>query len=164
MNKYIIALLEKYSRVGILLDTKILLLYFVGSFDPELIPKFERTRTYTREDFCILHQFLSPFKKVVTTPNILTEVSNFSGQLADYLHPEYFEHFASKIMLLDEHYLPSADISSANEFKQFGLTDIGIFLLAKGKYLVMTDDLPLFSYLQRKGVDAINFNHIRVWE
>jgi hypothetical protein len=33
--------------------------------------------------------------------------------------------------------------------------------LAKGNYLVMTDDFRLAGYLQKEAVDVINFNHIR---
>jgi len=124
---------------------------------------------YTEEDYSTLVNFLGHFEKVVTTPNILTEVSNLSGQLGltENLKQSYFEKFASGItLLLTEHYLSSAEIARMQEFKRFGLTDAGVVRLARGNYLVLTDDFRLSGYLKKAGVDVLNFNHIRVmnWE
>ena len=43
---------------------------------------------------------------------------------------------------------------------EIGITDAGILMLASQNYLVLTDDLPLFNYLQSQSVDVINFNHL----
>ena len=50
-----------------------------------------------------------------------------------------------------------------NEHGRSGLAELGsgIAELVKGNYLVLTDDLSLFGYLQNRGIDAINFNHLR---
>ena len=85
MSNYIIELLQRYRGKGVLLDTNILLLYFVGAFNPEEIPRFKRTKMFTVEDHDTLVGILGYFEKIVTTPNILTEVSNLSGQLAEHL-------------------------------------------------------------------------------
>jgi hypothetical protein len=52
------------------------------------------------------------------------------------------------------------------EFPKFGLTDTAIRMIAPGKYLVLTDELPLYQLLSKRKVDVINFNHIRPlgWE
>ena len=39
--------------------------------------------------------------------------------------------------------------------------DTGILRLARGKYLVLTDDFRLSQYLQKMEIDVLNFNHIR---
>ncbi len=162
MNNYVIDLFQRYRKAGILLDTNILMMYFVGAFRREIIPIFKRTQTFTIEDYYTLLNIISYFEKVVTTPNILTEVSNLLGQLAEHLKLGCFENFASGITGLDEHYLPSIDIAKTEEFKRFGITDAGILSLARDKYLVLTDDFRLSQYLQTKGVDVLNFNNIRV--
>jgi len=155
MNDYITKLLRRHRRTGVLLDANILLLYFVGSFGPKEISRFKRTQQFTEEDYSTLIKFLGSFKKVVTTPNILTEVNNFMKR-------DYFEKFAQGITLFDERYLPSADISTDREFKRFGLTDAGIVNLARSHCLILTDDFELSNYLAKEGVDVLNFNHIRV--
>lgn len=154
-------LIQRYKQSGIIVDTNILLLYFIGAFDQNLIPKFKRTRQFVVEDHATLLRILGIFDKVITTPNILTEVGNLSGQLGEPVKSEYFKKSASGISLLEEEYVASQDVADMQEFVRFGLTDTGVIHLTRGKYLVLTDDFPLSQYLQSTGVDVINFNHIR---
>jgi len=83
IDRHTISLLESYRKKGILVDTNILLLYFVGSVNPKRISQFKRTNQFNVDDFELLIQILGYFQKIVTTPNILTEVSNLIGQLTD---------------------------------------------------------------------------------
>ena len=161
MNDYASGMMKKYRKSGVLIDTNILLLYFVGSFNREIIPKFKHTNNFTEEDYDAAVQVIEFFETRATTPNILTEVSNLTGHLYDYGRGDYFETFAKGVTLLSEHYLPSDEISKTPELKKFGLTDSGIAHLAPNRYLALTDDLPLYHYLINTGVDALNFNHIR---
>lgn len=154
-------LITLYARRGILVDTNILLLYLIGSFDTSLISTFKRTLQFSIEDFQTLLYLLQPFDKLVTTPNILTEVSNLSGQLGEPVKTLYFQMLAERILVMDEQYIKSSDAVSEEEFIRKGLTDVGILSLSKDRFLVLTDDFSLSQYLQKKGVDAINFNHIR---
>jgi hypothetical protein len=51
MSEEIQRLVGRYARKGILIDTNILLLYFVGNFDQDLISSFKRTLQFTVEDY-----------------------------------------------------------------------------------------------------------------
>jgi len=82
--------------------------------------------------------FLGVFDKLVTTPNVLTAVSNLSGQLPENLRAPFYSDFANRIALLEEHYVPSVGASSLAHFNKFGLTDSGIVQLVKDKFLVLT--------------------------
>lgn len=93
---------QRYRQAGIMVDTNILLLFFIGAFDQNLIPRFKRTRQFTVEDYATLIDILGPFDKIVATPHILTEVSNLSGQLREPARSEYFKKFSSGITLLEE--------------------------------------------------------------
>lgn len=155
-------LIQQYRSKGILVDTNVLLLYVVGSFDLPQVTRFKRTRQYTESDFLLLGNLLSKFRKILTTSNILTEVNSLAGQLGGPAKTACFEEFARRIALLDEHYVPSAEASSVAGFTRLGLTDCGIAHFAKDRCLVLTDDLPLYVYLAHAGVDVINFSHIRV--
>lgn len=149
---------NNYRNKGILIDSNILLLFLVGTYNPLRIQNFKRTQKYTVEDFDLLKSFVKFFTKVITTPNILTEVSNLCSDL-----PEQFKlEFVKQIEVLKEHYVPSSEISKLEHFKKYGLTDSGIINLVKGKYLVLSDDLPLVGYLQSKYIDAINFTNLRI--
>jgi hypothetical protein len=99
------------------------------------------------------------FQKIVTTPNILTEVSNLIGQLTD---PEKSLCFnVLDTAKLTEVYVPSDVVTSSVQFTRFGITDCGIEQIAKGSYLVLTDDFKLSNYLSTLQIDIINFNHLR---
>ncbi len=165
MSNHITKLIRKYREV--LLDTNILLLYFVGSVDPQLILEHKRTyNTFTVEDHTALINLLRHFNKIITTPNILTEVSNLLGQSKEHLRSGYFEKFAAGIAMFDEHCLDSADVSKMQEFIRFGLTDAAMVRLAKDNYLIITEDFRLSQYAQSLGIDVLNFNNIRpyFWE
>ena len=161
MNDWLAELIARHSRQGVLVDANMMLLWFVGAFDRALIAKFKRTDTYTGEDFDLLVAFLSRFSRILTTPNILTEVSNLSSQLTGRMKLDYFGQFRERLELVEERYLPSSSIADRNEFARFGLTDSGIVELAETGVLVATDDFSLASLLESRGFDVLNFNHIR---
>jgi len=156
-------LFSRYQQKGILVDTNILLLYFVGTTNRERVGRFKRTETFLPEDYDILVEILSYFSKIVTTPNILTEVNSLANQLGEPERTQCFAIFAQGISIFEEHYLESKTIAADQHFTRFGLTDCGIVSFAREQYLVLTDDLKLANHLQEQGIDTVNFNNIRVY-
>ena len=161
MKDFVRSLFQKYKQKGILIDKNILLLWFVGTVNRERISKFNRTERFVPEDYDTLLQILSDFNKIVTTPNILTEVNSLANQLAEPERSKCLSVFAEGVAKLNEFYLESKEVARTDSFTKFGLTDCGIATLAKNKYLVLTDDFKLTNYLENIGIDTINFNHIR---
>jgi hypothetical protein len=155
-------LFSRYRNRGILIDTNILLLYFVGTANRERISRFNRTEQFTPEDYDLLVKIIQYFQKLVTTPNIMTEVSNLMDKIGEPDRSKCFGFLNNLAPRLDEFYTETKAITAVPEFKRFGLTDCGILGLAKDSYLVLTDDLKLFVTLQTQSIDAINFNNIRV--
>lgn len=164
MNDYFLPIIQRHRRAGVLVDTHLLLLYFVGSFRRGQITQFKRTNNFSVEDFDLLDHLIGQFTQVLTTPHILTEVSNLAGQLGAHLEPEFFAIFAEGITRLDERQLPSTEVAQQQEFIRFGLTDAALVSLARKSCLVLTAEFPLANYLQSLGVDVINFNHFRSWQ
>ena len=163
-NPLLSELAQRYRTAGVLVDTNILLLLFVGSVERRLIERFKRTvsRGFDESDYELLTSLLKLFNnRVVTTPHILTEVSNLAGQLGSQ-RQRFFSYFAKGISQLIEHYEPSENLVQVESFVKFGLTDAAIIDLVKGQYLVLTDDFRLSNYLGKQGVDVINFNHLRL--
>jgi hypothetical protein len=103
---------------------------------------------------------LKRFAQVITTPNILTEVSNLSQAVADRDKAAYFARFAGMLTLIREDYVPSA-AALAGRWARFGSTDAAIAEIAKKGYLVLTDDLRLAYALQSDGIATLNFNQLR---
>lgn len=154
-------LLSKYYTKGIIIDTNLLLLYLVGSVNRNRITKFKRTQQFLPEDYDLLLQIIKGFKKFVTTPHILTEVNSLANQLGE---PErsYCLNFFSKLLLkISEEYIDSNRIAKHELFSRFGLTDCGIMLLARDRYIVLTDDLKLHLHLKSVGIDTVNLNNLR---
>lgn len=146
------------------MDTNVLLLYFVGVYDPGLVENFTRTRNrgFTSGDFHILAHILKQFEKFIITPHVLTEVSNWLAYLKEPARSVCLDRFASDIRRMSEKITPASTLSKDPAFMLFGITDAAIIdAIPPGAYLVITDDLPLYNYLSGRGVDVINFNYIR---
>ena len=155
------ALLSKYHSKGIIIDTNILLLYLVGTVNQERISRFKRTAQFTPKYYDLLIELTNNFVKVVATPNILTEVNSLANQLGEPERSKCLRTFAWLVSNIEEEYIKSSVITNHELFSRFGLADCGIMLLAKNKYLVLTDDLKLYLQMNSLGIDAINFNNLR---
>jgi hypothetical protein len=162
MNDYLCQLIQRYSQQGLIIDTNILLLYFVGTLNRLHIAKHKRTRQYLLSDFDLLANLFMRFQnRIITTPNILTEASNLLGDCTTSDQKRLWGIFAAAINILEEKYLPSKNLCQTPIFSKFGLTDSAIIELVKEKYLVLTDDAMLFQYLEKSRIDVINFTHLR---
>ena len=153
--------MHKHRRAGIVVDTNIFLLLIIGSVDRTLITRFKRTDQFTPGDFELLDRVLRRFDKVLTTPHILTEVSNMAGHLGEPAKTEVFAGLARLVAALDESYEPGAALVGSQIFTRFGLTDCSIEVLARSGRLILTDDFRLSQYLAGLGADVVNFNHLR---
>lgn len=157
MNANLLELLTKYQKAGILVDTNILLLYVIGSFDPVTIYKFSRTSNYTEDDFTRVSKFIDNFDIKITTPHILTEASNLIGN-----RKEIQAFLKTFITLSQEIFIPSLAVSSTESFLKFGLADSATVETSQNLYLTLTDDRPLYGYLINRGIDAVNLDQIRM--
>jgi len=157
MNDYLLNLIQKYKQKGLLVDTNILLLYIVGIVNVDLIRNFSRTANFTENDFYLVEKFINFFAVNITTPHILTEVSDLLGNRI-----ELQLALGKYIELIEEKFLESKQITRTKTFLQFGLADTAITETAKNSYLVVTDDNPLFGYLVNQKIDAVNLDQIRM--
>lgn len=158
---HIFRLVSKYKNKGLLIDTNLLLVYFIGRYDRRRLSTFKRTVKYSLDDYAIIAKFVEHFRVLVTTPHILTEVSNLSNELPDEFKENYYQEFKKQVTVLNEIYEPSIKICECECFRKLGLTDSCITMLSVGKYLVFTDDFPLSNRLQSLNIDVLNLNHIK---
>ncbi|SFH41627.1 hypothetical protein SAMN05660649_05127 [Desulfotomaculum arcticum] len=162
-ENYLLNLIKKHKNNGLLIDSNLLLLLFIGSFSVDWIQKYKRTKQYVIEDYQVMVSFIKHFNKILTTPNILTEVSNLSNQLPEKVKNEYFPVFAKKVTVLQESYHQSIAVCQSSNFRRFGLTDTLIIDIGNTGCLVLTDDFRLAGYLESMSISVINFNHLRGW-
>lgn len=155
------SLVQKYRRKGILVDANLLVVLLVGKLGPAHLKNCRATKSFKPDELSLLEQFVVQFDTLVTTPHILTEVSNLAGSLPDGLLGQFRAMFRGVVKSLSEQSRPAMEIARDEQFIRFGLTDTAITMIAPGRYLVLTVDLPLCGLLQRRNVDVINFNNIR---
>jgi hypothetical protein len=138
----------------------------IGQSDPLLIQRHKKTKgDYTPEDYGLLVDLIGSFSPLVTTPHILTEVSNPLGRSSQPLTSALFEGFAELIRLLVEHHVPSRELAGHEHLAVFGLTDLGILEIATSqKCLIITADSPLADYLMRTKIDVVPYDWIRKLE
>ncbi len=157
----------KHLQSGILVDTNLLLVLLIGKINKRLIGG-KRTEKYTEEHYYILVDFIKDFKRLITTPHILTEVSNLGGagltgtDRAEFLGLLRTPSLFDVKTVLERHVL-RRDVET-DYIRQFGLTDSAIVKLCttglRRRPLLLSDDFDLFELVSRLKGHSINFNHI----
>jgi len=160
-DDFIESLICKHRQRGILVDSNLLLLLLVGVFDRNLVKRIKRLNKYSVRDFDLLGRFCEGFTRILTTPHVLTEISNLTQNAEDRRMYAFFHFLAKQFGILVEHHRISADIVQHSLFSSFGLTDSALAMESDAGVLVLTDDFALCAALQKRGRDAINFNHLR---
>ena len=152
--------INKFRKKGVLLDTNLFLVYVVGMVDRSLVPRFKRTRNYRAEDFDLLAALIQPVEKLFTTPHVATELDD----LADHLDQENAKRFRDLFELLiprmKESHQSAKKLCKNSAYKQFGLADASVNEVGRSK-LILTDDLPLLSYIENTGGNVLNFANLR---
>lgn len=155
-------LLIRYRSSGVFLDTNLLVLYLVGSYDADFVSKFKRTSMYTKQDFLWLKEYSEKFSKIVVTPQVLAETWNLIEKINEKKFKEFVNSIMNTLYLMNEHYVEKDDILENDGFNYIGITDISVILAAKRMgCLVLTDDLRAYSYFVANEVESININHLR---
>ena len=154
-------LARKHATSGLLIDTNLLLLLLVGRYDPRRVSSFKRTMKYSRREFGLMQEYVSRFKTLWTTPQILTETDNLGRQLGSHEHKAFAAHVRGFIRDGSEAIINSKQAAEHEVFPRLGYCDTTTLLKSKD-CLLISDDLPLYLAVTGAGCDVINFNHIRL--
>jgi len=146
----------------IAVDTNLLLLYIVGLISPEFIERHKRLDEYRKENLPLLVDHIGT-RRVLLTPNTASEVSNLIiFGVAEPLRSELRAGLAYFITLQSEIYVPSQQASNDKFFVELGLTDCALLEACASKNAALiTVDVKLYIEASRRGIEAINFNHLR---
>ncbi len=154
---------NKNKYKGLIIDTNLLLLFLVGSYDENQILSFNRLKKFSKEDFYLIDKFVTLFSdKILITPHIITEICNLSDSLNKNKNYGFFKFLETQIEKYKEENLFSITLIKNDNaaFYKFGLADSGIIDLAKQNSLVVTDDLALYHMIIERGFDALNFTRL----
>ena len=157
---------ERYAGKNVLLDSNLLLLVVSASADIRSLSSFKRVADFTVQDYELLVRFLKSFKILVTTPHILTEVSNLANSLSGSYRRNFFNRFTALIHAGEDHssvverWTPALKLASLPEFPLLGITDCAVGDLGFDA-LVVTADYRLSGVLRNRGIPVLNFRDLR---
>lgn len=162
MTSYVELLIERYQPKGILIDANLSLLYLVGSYDLRLVGdgKYNKLSKYDPEDYHLLLRLKKVFKRAVTTPHVLTEVSNLTNDLPEQTKAECLKRFYETFVAIDELTISCLEAAQRAEFAFLGLTDTALAIVSD-QFLIVTDDARLVKKMNESGLEALNFNYLR---
>ena len=152
-------LLRAYLGKPAILDSNLLLLYWCAQFDPTLTKSFKRLNAFQSDDQDLLAEVLKVFSAFRTTPHVLTEVSNLANALPEWIKEDWLKFFSQKIEVITEEWMPAAQIAK-DDGMWLGLTDAALACLASS-HVILTIDFPLSNTLEARGLNVINFTHLR---
>ena len=148
---------------GYFIDTSVLLLLVVGSAGRELISKHRRLDGYSEEDYDILRSLLQSVRRVLVTPNTLTETSNLLGQHREPERSRLFRGLRSVILDSEEFVVASTVASGNRSFRRLGLTDAALLEAVSADTPLLTVDRNLYSAaLEKDERAALNFDIVRL--
>lgn len=160
---------ERYAGKNVLLDSNLLLLLVSASADIRLLRSIKRIAEFAVQDYDLLVRFLKSFRILVTTPHILTEVSNLAKSLSGSYRRDFFNKLAALIHSnehdsgVKERWTPALILASLPEFSSLGITDCALGDLAFDA-LVVTADYRLSGVLRNRGIPVLNFRDLRAIE
>jgi hypothetical protein len=158
-DPWLLALISKHARQGVLVDANLLFIYSVGILDPALISKIDGS--YSDADFVLLSAFLGRFDRIVTTPNIMTEVSNLASNRRKNIGVQLHGLLRGDMLqILNERYVTSRVALLHSSCDSLGIADAATSVLGDEKHLVLTNDLDLSLILASRNVDCINYTNI----
>ncbi len=108
---------------AVLIDSNLLLLLLVGWADPRYIASHRRLKDYGTDDFELVDRIVSDFDEIVTCPNVLTEIVNFSRRIDEPAKSHIAAAIRSFVEGAAELVVPSMSDVARAEFMYFGLTD-----------------------------------------
>jgi len=155
------SLFLKYKNKGVIIDTNLLLLLLIGIFDKHNINKYKRVAKYSKEDFDNIFRLSSLFKRIVVTPQILGELTNFVN-VSEREEQNMISSITKLLKSSHEKYFEKKLLTEEPLIARIGFTDATILIAARGqKLLVITDDFPLTRVLRSEKCDLLNLNDIR---
>jgi rRNA-processing protein FCF1 len=158
-------LFSRHIGKSIALDSNLLLVLIAGSLGAQLFNSFKRVSGYRMEDYELLVRLLGSFTTLITTPHVLTEVSNLANSLRESYKYDWNAYFAAlvgseKNIGVREQWIPAAELAQRPDFLPFGLTDTALAELTS-QALVVTEDYRLSGSLKTRGISVLNFGDLR---
>src|SRR5689334_11319965 len=90
-------LIQAYSNKGLVIDTNLLILDFVGGYNVSRIETYKRTVKFTAKDYQLLQALIQSFTKVFVNQPIITEACNLIDSLNNMENYGLYKYLVKRI-------------------------------------------------------------------
>jgi hypothetical protein len=149
------------QAAGVVLDTNVALLLIAGTADPRRVGS-KRLAAFDADDLVMAQRIAASARRLVTTPHLLTEISNLLGGW-----PEAQAALRTLTAGWEERWPQLASIGDeveARVFERLGLADWAVTTLATDGVLVISTDIALCIAVEWLGGETVRFNQVRATE
>jgi len=158
---------RSHPAANLIIDTNVLLLFFIGVFDSNYLAECplmtDNGRNYCEEHFKLMEKILGLFiDKVIITPHVLSEINMLSRTR---IKPktrmnDFFLKLIQRLERCKEEQIGLKIILKNGGVLEFGFTDISLIEVAtKNSWVIITDDFDLYRTYKEK-IPVIYFNNI----
>lgn len=157
-------IIAKRKGRGVFIDSNLMVLLLTGMVNPARIRTFKRTSDFTIADFDLLRKLVKWFGvPLYSTPHVLSQISDLTAMTG--VHGLVVRQlFKSLISNIEEKHTSAQQLAETTFFERFGLADASIATVCSLGIPVITVDLELHAALASRGLDALNFNHLRAMQ
>ncbi|GHU87425.1 hypothetical protein AGMMS49944_30390 [Spirochaetia bacterium] len=141
----------------VIIDTNIFILFLVGQINENKIKNYTRNSLYTKEDYYFLLNILSNYDRIITSPNILTEVDNILNRITGEDKYKYLVLVRTIYKQTIEKYIKTDIVSQNWFFDSLGITDSAILMMAKESELLISGDSSLCDYAKSLNIKTFDF-------
>jgi hypothetical protein len=141
----------------VIIDTNIFILFLAGQINENKIKNYTRNSLYTKEDYYLLINILSNYDRIITSPNILTEVDNILNRITGEDKYKYLLLVKTIYKQTIEKYIRTETISQNWYFDTLGITDTAILMMAKESELLISGDSSLCDYAKSLNIKTFDF-------
>ena len=141
----------------VIIDTNIFILFLVGQINENRIKNYTRNSLYTKEDYYFLLNVLSDYDRIITSPNILTEVDNILNRIGGEDKYKYLVLVKTMYKQTIEKYIKTEMITQNWYFDSLGITDSSILMMAKDCELLISGDRSLCDHAKSLNIKTFDF-------
>jgi rRNA-processing protein FCF1 len=141
----------------VIIDTNIFILFLAGQINENKIQRYTRNSLYTKEDYYLLLNILSNYDRIITSPNILTEVDNILNRITGEDKYKYLVLVMAIYKQTIEKYIKTEIISRNWFFDTLGITDSAILMMAKESELLISGDSSLCDHARSLNIKTFDF-------
>jgi len=157
-NQTALFVLSRCTKMrDVIIDTNVFVLYLAGRINTNQIYRYCRNALYTEDDYHFLVNLLGNFDRIITCPNVLTEIDNLLNRITGDDKYTYLllakEIYTQSI----EKYIATDTVSKEWYFSELGLTDSVLLMMASDSDLLISADSALCDYAKSMGIETFDF-------